>query len=70
MASIFLCEIGVREKRMRENGRQSSRTFCELEDSNSCYGNQKKRANEENRNSRVVLRIKDYECLIATVYID
>lgn len=34
---------------------------------NSCYGNQEKRANKENRNSRVVLRIKDYEFVIATV---
>ena len=35
---------------------------------NSCYGKREKRASKENRSSRVVLRIKDQECVIATVY--
>lgn len=34
---------------------------------NSCYGEQEKRANRENRNSRVAVRIKNHELVIATV---
>ena len=34
---------------------------------NSCHGEQETRANRENRNSRVVLRIKDHQFVFATV---
>lgn len=36
---------------------------------NSCYGEQEKRANWENRNSRVAVRTKNHELVIAAVYV-